>query len=199
MGITLDSNLTFNKHVNTLTSSLISILCQISRVRHLFFKSVLTTILNRLVFCKLFFCSTVWSGTFAYNINKLQLVQNFAARVLTNTKKFDHISPVLRALCWPSIKNQLLMRDVTMLYKIVNGLAPPYLECYVNKRSAIQRYNTRFRDSLIVPFCRTATAQRSFSYKAITAWNFLISEETKNSATLSVFMRAVKREIYNSP
>ena len=38
----------------------------------------------------------------------------------------------------------------------------------------------------------------SFSYRAITAWNSLISEETKNSATLSVFKRAVKREIYNS-
>ena len=198
LGITLDSNLTFNEHVNTLTSSLISILCQISSVRHLFSKSVLTTILNCLVFCKLFYCSTVWSGTFAHDINKLQLVQNFAARVLTNTKKFDHISPVLRALCWPSIKNQLLVRDATMLYKIVNGLAPSYLECYVNKRSSIHSYNTRSRDNLVVPFCRTATAQRSFSYRAITTWNSLISEETKNSATLSVFKRAVKREIYNS-
>ena len=119
--------------------------------------------------------------------------------MLTNTKKFDHISPVLRALCWPSIKNQLLVRDATMLYKIVNGLAPPYLECYVNKRSSIHSYNTRSRDNLVVPFCRTATAQRSFSYRAITTWNSLISEETKNSATLSVFKRAVKREIYNSP
>ena len=50
LGIILDSNLTFNEHVNTLTSSLFSILCQISRVRHLFSKSVLTTILNCLVF-----------------------------------------------------------------------------------------------------------------------------------------------------
>ena len=75
MGIILDSNLTFNEHVNILTSSLISTLCQISRARHLFSKSVLTTILNCLVFCKLFYCSTVWSGTFAHNINKLQLVQ----------------------------------------------------------------------------------------------------------------------------
>ena len=121
------------------------------------------------------------------------------ARVLTHTKKFDHISPVLRALCRPSIKKQLLVRDATMLYKIVNGLAPPYLQCYVNKRSSIHSYNTRSRDNLVVPFCRTATAQRSFSYRAINNWNSLISEETKNSATLSVFKRAVKREIYNSP
>ena len=119
--------------------------------------------------------------------------------MLTNTKKFGHISPVLRALRWPSIKNQLLVRDATMLYKIVNGLAPPYLECYVNKRSAINSYNTRSKDNLVVPLYRTATSQRSFSYAAITAWNSLISEETKNSATLSVFKRAVKHEIHNSP
>ena len=199
LGIILDSNLTVNEHINTLTLSLISTQWQISRVRHLFSKSVLTTFLICLVFSKLSYCWTVWSGTFTHNINKLQLVQNFAARVLTNTKKFDHISPVLRALCWPSIKNQLLVRDLTMLYKMVNGLAPPYLEVYVNKRSAIHSYNTRSRDNLVVPFCRTASAQRSFSYRAITAWNSLRSEETKNSATLSVFKRAVKCEIYDSP
>ena len=113
LGIILDSNLTFNEHVNTLTSSLISTLCQISKIRHLFSKSVLVIILNCLVFSKLFYCSTVWSGTLKQNIHKLQLVQNFAARVLTNTWKFDHISPVLRELGWSSIKHLLLVRDVT--------------------------------------------------------------------------------------
>ena len=116
MGIILDSNLTFNEHVNLLTLSLITTtLCQISRVRHLFSKSVLFTILNCLVFCKLFYCSTVWSGTFKQNIDKLQLPENFAARLLTNTRKFDHILPVLRELGWSSIKQQLLVRDVTEL------------------------------------------------------------------------------------
>ena len=63
LGITLDSYLNFTDHVNTLTSSLLSMLCQISRVRHLFTKPVLSTILNSLIFSKLFYCSTVWAGT----------------------------------------------------------------------------------------------------------------------------------------
>jgi len=127
-----------------MTSSLISTLCQISKVRHLFSKSVLFTILNCLVFSKLFYFSTVWSGTFEQNIHKLQLVQNFAARVLTNNRKLDHMSPVLRELGCSSIKNLLLVRDVTQLYKIVNGLAPSYLNSYINKRTGIHSYNTRF-------------------------------------------------------
>ena len=102
-------------------------LCQISRisrVRHLFTKPVLSTILNYLIFSKLFYCSTVWAGTSKQNLQKLQSVQNFAARVLTDTKKFDHISAFLWELGWPSIKDQPLFRDTTQVYKIVHGLAP---------------------------------------------------------------------------
>ena len=62
LGITLDSYVNFNDHVNTLTSSLLSMLCQISRVTHLFTKPVLLTILNSLMFSKLFYCFTVWAG-----------------------------------------------------------------------------------------------------------------------------------------
>ena len=149
----LNSNLTSNEHVNTMTSSLISTLCQISKVRHLFSKSLLFTILNCLGFSKLFHCSTVWSGTFEQNIHKLQLGQNFAARVLTNTRKFDHTSPVLRVLGWSSIKHLLLVRDVTQVYKIVNGLAPSYLNSYINKITGIHSYNTIFRSFLTNEKC----------------------------------------------
>ena len=117
LGIVLDqSHLTFNEHVTCLTSSLLPTLCQISRVRHLFSRTVLSIILNSLVFSKLFYCSTVWAGTFKQNLQKLQLVQNFAARIVTNTNKFDHITPVLRELQWPSVKSQLEVRDVTLTF-----------------------------------------------------------------------------------
>ena len=69
-------------------------------------------------------------------------MQNFAARVLTDTKKFDHISPVLRELGWPSIKDQLLVRDTTQVYKIVNGLAPLNLSSKLRKRSDTHHCNT---------------------------------------------------------
>ena len=65
--IVLDSYLTFNEHVSCLTSSLLSALCQIWRVRQLFSRPVLLMILNSLVLSKLFYCSTVWAGTFKQN------------------------------------------------------------------------------------------------------------------------------------
>ena len=78
----------------------------------------MNTFLNSLGFSKLFYCSTVWSGTSKDNVHKLQLLQNFAARILTtltNTKKFDHISPILNELGWLTIEELLNLRDVTMI------------------------------------------------------------------------------------
>ena len=194
LGITLDSFLNFNDHGNTITSSLLSMLCQISRVRHLFTKPVLSTILNSLIFSRLFYSSTVWAGTSKQNLQKLQLVQNLPAGVLTDTKKFDHISPVLRELGWPSIKDQLLVRDTTQVYKIVNGLAPLYLSSKLSKRSDTHHYNTRKRDNLNLPLCRTVTAQRSFYYRAVSACNSLTAD-TRNSLSLCTFKRSVKCEL----
>ena len=121
------------------------------------------------------------AGTIAGTCNTTlapQLVQNFAARVLTDTKKFDHISPVLRELGWPSIKDQLLVRDTTQVYKIVS-LAPLYLSIKLSKRSDAHHYNTRKRDNLNLPLCRTVTAQRSFYYRAVSAWNSLTADTRK--------------------
>ena len=85
-------------------------------------------ILNSLVFRKLFYCSTVWSGTSQQNICRLQLLQNFAARILTGKKRYNHISEPIKNLGWLPINEMLQLRDVTMIYKCLNGLAPNYLQ-----------------------------------------------------------------------
>ena len=50
-------------------------------------------------------------------------MQNFAGRILTTTKKFDHITPVLHELGWLTIEEPLRLRDVTMIIKCLSGLA----------------------------------------------------------------------------
>ena len=195
LGVIFDSNLSFDDHIDYLSSSLLGKLCQINRVRHLFTKDILLVILNSLVFSKLFYCSTVWSGTTQQNIHKLQLLQNFAARILTGKRKYDHISPTLKELRWLPIKNMLQLRDVTMVYKCLHGLAPNYLASKLVKRSTIHHYNTRQKDNINITKKRTSTVQRSFFDHAISSWNKL-SEETKNSINIDIFKRSARNELW---
>ena len=84
-------------------------------------------------------------------------------------------------LGWSSIKHLLVVRDVTELYKIVNGLKPSYLNCYISKRTGIHSYNTRFWGNLDVPMRRVATAQRSFHYRSRTGSLVIIPVRSLNN------------------
>ena len=129
--------------------------------------------INSFVFSKLFYCSAVWAGTYKQNIHKLQLMQNFGARILTDTGKYDHITPALKALGWLTIEEQLWLRDVTMMYKCVNNLVPAYISCKIGKRSNVHAYNLRNSEDLNLPGCWTVAAQGGFFDRAAKAWNSL--------------------------
>ncbi len=55
------------------------------------------------------------------------MVQNTAARFLTRTRKYDHISSVLLTLHWLPIKQRIDFKILLIPYKALNGLAPQYL------------------------------------------------------------------------
>ena len=97
LGLTLDENFTFDEHIVKTVSSCMSILYQINCIKHTFDRQTLITIINSLVFSKLFYCSNIWSNT-KTNINKLQAVQNFACRIVSSTRKFKHVTPILKQL-----------------------------------------------------------------------------------------------------
>ena len=173
-------------------SKCIGSLCQINRVKHLFDRSTLITIINSLVFSKLFYCSSTWASTTKKNIARLQKVQNFAARIVTGAREYDHITPILKELHWLPVAKQLEVRDTLMALKCIKGLAPPSLCNKFTTRSQVHNRNTRNNDKLNIPFFRSATGQRSFSYRAAQLWNDL-PEILTNIVSFNVFKNAIKR------
>ncbi len=84
-------------------------------------------LINAFMTSRLDYCNALLGGCSERLINKLQMVQNAAARVLTRTRKYDHISPVMSTLHWLSIKHCLEFKIFLITYKSLNGLAPQYL------------------------------------------------------------------------
>ncbi len=66
---------------------------------------------------RLDYCNALLGGCSARLINKLQMVQNAAARVLTRTRKYDHISPVLSTLHWLPTKHRIDFKILLITYK----------------------------------------------------------------------------------
>ena len=159
--------------------------------QHAFNSNLLVNIINALVFSRLFYCSTVWSNTSDKNLRKLQHVQNFAARIISGKRKFDHITPVLRELRWLTVKQQLYLRDAVFTFKCMTGCAPDYLRSKLVTRGQTSGRVTRNSQQLNIPLFRTATGQRSFQYRAVSLWNSL-DKDLKLSKNHEVFKRKLK-------
>jgi len=60
-------------------------------------------------------------------LRNLQTVQNAAARVVTRSRKFDHITPVLHELHWLPMVQRVRFKLALIVFKCLHGLAPSYL------------------------------------------------------------------------
>ena len=169
LGVTFDSSLTFQEHIVKTVSSCFSSLAQINK--NVFDRSTLITIINTLVLSKLFHCSSDWSSAAATNLLKLQAVQNFAARIICGSRKFDHVTSLLKELHWLPIKSQLYLRDAVLAFKCMTGSAPTYLSSKFLTRGEVSGRATRNSQLLHIPLYKSKSGQRTFFCRTVSLWN----------------------------
>ena len=76
---------------------------------------------------RLDYCNSLMYGIAENQLDKLQRIQNTAARLVAGVKKCDHMSPVLRRLHWLPVRHRVTFKIATLVYKSLHGLAPTYL------------------------------------------------------------------------
>uniref|UniRef100_A0A8C6UC06 Ig-like domain-containing protein n=1 Tax=Neogobius melanostomus TaxID=47308 RepID=A0A8C6UC06_9GOBI len=96
----MDSDLNLNSHIKAITSSAFYHLKNIAKIRGIVSKPDLERLIHAFVSSRLDYCNGLLTGLSKRAVRQLQNIQNAAARVLTRTRKYDHISPVLRSLHW---------------------------------------------------------------------------------------------------
>ena len=137
------------------------------------------------------YCSTVWPNTSPKNIQKLQLIQNFACKIICGARKYDHVTPLLDELNWLPVSKMLKFRDAVIAYKCANNLAPEYLCANFKKRSSVHNRTTHNNEKFEIPLSRSATGQQTFAYRAVSLLNTL-DEDLTNTTTVKAFKKALK-------
>ena len=104
LGLILDNHLTLRKHVSSIVRICHFHLRTLSKLRPFLTRQAANSIAVALVLSRLDYCNSCLWGLPGRELKRLQLVQNTAARIVTRTKKHDHITPVLRDLHWLPFK-----------------------------------------------------------------------------------------------
>ena len=168
----------------------------IARIRRSITTTACRTIVHALVMSRLDYCNAVLYGLPDAQLQKLQLVQNAAARLVTGTHRREHITPVLFYLHWLPIRQRIQFKLLLLVYRCIHHLAPAYLMDLVvpyvparSLRSAEQNLLTVKRYNL------ERFGRRSFSVAGPSLWNALPSA-IRNSISLSAFRSSLKTHLF---
>ena len=158
-------------------------------------------LVNAFVSSRLDYCNSLLSGISESLLSKLQSVQNAAARLITRTRKFDHITPILRNLHWLPVRQRIDFKVVTLMYKCLQGLAPSYLAVDCVRVSQLPgRRHLRSADTgtLSAPRFSSNYGRRSFGVYGSTVWNSLPVELRTTDVSVLTFRRKLKTHLFNS-
>ena len=145
--------------------------------------------------------STLHSSVFQHQtFNKMQRVQNAAAKFVLGLKRNESSMEALKTLHWLPIKFRIQFKIMLLVYKCLNGQAPSYLSELLELKSTTLRpglWSTYDRTLLCIPFTKRKTfADRSFSLAGPKLWNCL-PKTIRESPNTDSFKKHLKAHMFD--
>ena len=196
LGLTLDENLTLKNHIEVISKKVSSGNGALKRVRGLIDRETAIKVYKGFIEPYFSYCAPVWDGIGVTLSDRLQKLQNRAARVITQSTYDISSRDLLSELQWNSLSINRDKQKAIFIFKTLNGLTPQYLEEMFSSR--IGHYTLRDSNKkLFIPKPNTDYLKRSFSYSGASLWNSL-PESLRLSPSLTSFKTNLEH-LYSNP
>ena len=179
-------------HINSVCRSASLALRNIGRVRKYLSQSTTERLVHAFITSKLDYCNSLMYGLPSTEIQKLQRIQNSAARLVVKCTCTNHISPFLYNLHWLPVSDRISFKILLLTYKAINGLAPSYVTRLLSPYVPGRKLRSSSQGLLTTPKSNTATyGDRAFSIAAPRLWNSL-PYHIRNAQSVSHFKSLLK-------
>ena len=199
LGVHMDEHLNGADNIGYVSRSCFYQLRQLKTVRKHLDDDTIKSALQAFVSSRLDYCNALFIGQPQYRINRLQRIQNSAARIYARTSRRDSISPVLRELHWLPVRARIHFKTAVIVYKILHNLAPPYLSDMISStQSVLGGHCLRSVSKGDISATRHFTSRygnRLFTVSAPAVWNMLPSS-VRQSETVGCFGRRLKTFLF---
>ena len=192
-----DSEMKMDTQVNSMCKSVWFHLYAIGKIRYYLSDDQTKSVVHAYVTPKLDGNNVLLVGPRReYLIDKLQLFQNAAAKIITKLKKFDHVTPLLHQLHWLLISKRITFKVLLLVYKSLNDMGPVYLRdvlIYYKPKCKGLRHDPL---SLEVPGTELVMyGDRTFHIVAAKAWNQL-PKKIRTAETVDRFKTDLKTHLF---
>ena len=187
LGALLDQHLLLKKQINNICKGAWYVIQKLGRIRPYLSQEVCERLVHAFISLKLDSYNLILYGLPVTELNKLQCVQNAAARLISRTPKSHHITPILQQLHWLPVKDRISFKLLLLTFKALHGLAPIYIS------ELIKPYNpSRSLRSSTLNY-----GDRCFSVAAPKLWNSLPGD-FRYIENLCTFKTSIKTWLFKS-
>ena len=171
LGIIIDTKLNWSKQVNAVRNKAMDSVRNLHRVNHLLEEKHRIALYKAIISPLFSYGDIIWGGCTKKDSEKLQRVQNFAAKSITGNRKYDSASASLKKLKFLNLEQRRQVHQTVFVHKsltekntaAINELYTSYLSSANTRRAEHKK--------LTVPKHRTTRFEKSPLYQSITSWN----------------------------
>ena len=196
LGVLFDRFMNMEDHIKQICRSSYAQLHGIRKIKPLLTPEALCMVVHAFITSRIDYCNSLLIGVSQQQIQRLQRIQNMAARLVSGAGKYDYITPVLKALHWLPVSERIQFKVLLLTYRALNGLAPVYLTDLLSTKSSIRTLRSSSRVFLNVPRTRLSSyGDAAFGVAAAKLWNSL-PQSISESKTISQFKSALKTHMF---
>ena len=196
LGAYFDKEMKMSTHVEQVERKCYRNIRELRSIRKYLTSEATKTLVQALVTSHLDYSNCLLFGVSNELLDRLQRVQNTAARLVLNIRKYDHISEGLKQLHWLPIRSRIIFKIAMITFKVLRTNEPKYLRdlliVYEQKRTLRSNTNSLLK----VPSSHLKSAgDRSFAVAAPKIWNS-IPNSIKSVPRIDDFKRGLKTHLF---
>ncbi|PFX22610.1 putative RNA-directed DNA polymerase from transposon BS [Stylophora pistillata] len=186
LGVTIDSQLTFDQHVENLCTKLSQRIAVLRKIRRFLPIDQRKLYYNAMIKQTMLYASTIWTSCSAENLQKVFKLQKRAARVILGADTKANSVQLFRKLDWVPFFHEAKVNRSLMVYKRLSGDCPPYMSQMLVRNADINERSSRHGQlNLVCPrFKRESEGGLEMSFPWVSNRNTMTSEKTMKYAPL---------------
>ena len=176
LGVYIDSSLSMEDQINYTVKIMNLELRKINQMKKYLPQSSLKTIVCSFILSRLDYCNSLLAGLPDNKLDKLQRVQNRAARLVLGLTYFDRTSSkdILKKLHWLPVRARIEYKIALICFKSLHSQSPSYLQELISLHSPFRQLRSQNQNLLYVPRTKlNRYGDRSFSKVGPNVWNSL--------------------------
>ena len=194
LGIHMDQYMLYDHHISSIVKKTYGVLLFLNRIQDKFDKKSRIIIVQSLALSIINYCSRIWGTTTREQLDRVQKVQNFAAKVaFGGARKYDHVTPIFKDLQWMDVKSKITFDICTFTFKVISNMLPDWLFSFPSV-GEVQERPTRQANCLAIKRTKTNLASRAITIKGPKEWNNL-PINIRNAASVKGFKNNLRKHI----